>query len=110
MRQMMLSEMNRPLLNPSVETADENRLSQQAIKVCDLFLNGNGGYRAVWTNELSKNACQYCARISEIRRWLMKKGLTLDITDRDKFGNHRYVVREFEGSNYQRLLRKKGLA
>ena len=107
-RQLMLSEL---LLNPSVPAADQKRLSKQAIKIWRLFdPNGDGHYLSVWTPELRAVAAQYQSRLSELRAWLAKYGLTIDKIRRSERGNYKYEVREFEGSNYQRLLRKKGLA
>lgn len=108
MRQMLLSELSGLLLNPSVETADETRLSKQAICVWGLFSNGTGRYRPVWTQELRAAAAQYSARLWEIRNWLKDFGLTIDCVERDSYGNHKFIVTELAGSNYERLLRRKG--
>lgn len=104
-RQMLLSEL---LLNASVTGADEKRLSAQAIRIWELFDNGNGGYRAVWTNELRTAAPQYNARLWEVRNWLKDSGLTIDITKKGDNGNCKYQIVELEGSNYERLLKKRG--
>lgn len=107
MRQMMLGEL---LLNPSVPAEDERRLSAQAVRVWQLFVDEQNDFRQVTTNQLRAEAAQYNARLNEIRTWLKDSGLTIDIVAKDLYGGYRYEVREFEGSKYQRLLRKRGLA
>ncbi len=108
MHQMSFNEL---LLNPSVQPEDAKRLSAQAERIWRLFCpDGSGHYMAVWTSELQKIAYQYCARINELRCWLLRYGLTIDLVSRSKNGNCCYKVVTFEGSNYQRLLRRKGLA
>jgi len=108
MRQLLLSELT---LNPSIPAEDERRLSRQAEAVWKLFCPGEvSHYQAVWTNQLVRCAVQYSARINCLRAWLRGYGLTIDLTGSDGSGNNRYEVKEFEGSNYQRLLKKKGLA
>jgi len=108
MRQLCFDEL---LLNPSVHDKDSDRLSKQAVKIWELFCpDGPGHYVSVWTSELAKIALQYGARLNELRHWLMGFGLTIDCRENDSHGNHKYIVTSFKGSNYQRLLRKKGLA
>ena len=97
---MMLSEIP---LNPSVKEKDELRLSRQAKEIYDLLQLG-----PVTTSEAAIIACQYNARINEIRHALMEKGLTVDLTE-GTGGNNTYEIVEFEGSNYQKHLKKKGL-
>lgn len=104
---MLLTEL---MLNPSVKPEDETRLSQQAIRVWQLFCDGRNTYRPVWTSALRAVAAQYNARINEIRTWLRTYGLTIDNTGTNGNGDHEYRVREFEGSNYQKVLRRRGLA
>jgi len=107
MKQMMLTELR---LNPSVPTADEKRLSKQALKIWALFCpDGGTHYVAVWTEEMRKIAAQYQARLSELRAWLAEAGLTIDRTQKSERGNHKYIVRELRGSNYERLLKKRGV-
>jgi len=107
MRQMMLTEI---LLNPSVKAADEPRLSAQALKIWKLFcLDGDSHYVAVWTSQLVRCACQYHARLNDLRNWLMPHGLTIDNIGSDGRGNHKYEVRELAGSNYEKRLKKRGL-
>lgn len=100
-RQLMLAEI---LLNPSVKEKDELRLSKQAKEIYDLLQLG-----PVTTWELSIIACQYNARVNEIRQALMPLGLTVDLTEEGEGGNNKYEIVEFEGSKYQAHLRKKGL-
>lgn len=99
-RQMHLSEI---LLNPSVEEKDELRLSRQAKEIYGLLQLGPAR-----TSELNVIACQYNARINEIRQALMPLGLTVDLTKQGDGGNNEYEIVEFEGSKYQAHLRKEG--
>lgn len=109
MRQMLLTELDSLLLNPSVTDEDIGRLSAQAVKVWGLFSNGSGRYRAVWTNELRAAAAQYSARLWEVRNYLKDFGLTIDCVDRDSHGNHKFVVTDLEGSRYAKLLKRRGV-
>jgi len=111
MRQLLLSELDGFLLNPSVEDSDIPRLSAQAEKIWRLFCpDGPGHYVKVTTIELAKVALQYGARLNELRHYLMGFGLTIDCRDRDSHGNHKYIVTELAGSNYEKLLKRRGLA
>lgn len=100
-------------LNPSVDRQAADRLGRQQRTIWRLFERRESGrvrYVPVSTNQLRQAAAQYCARINELRTWLRNYNLTIDKTRHDRFGNHTYVVRDFEGSQYQQLLQKKGLA
>lgn len=105
MRQLCFDEL---LLNPSVSDKDLPRLSKQSEGIWEIFCAGPNRYRPVWTSQLRIAAAQYFARINELRTWLRRYGLTIDVTGKNDNGNHRYEVRTFEGSNYQRLLLKRG--
>jgi len=90
--------------NPSVEKEDEIRLSRQAAEIYNLFTLG-----PVRTGELAAIACQYNARINEIRKYLRPKGKTVDMTEKDPGGNNKYEIVDFHGSNYQQTLMKRGM-
>lgn len=96
---MLLTEI---LLNPSVEEKDELRLSNQAKEIYDLLQLG-----PVTTSEAATIACQYNARINEIRQALMPLGLAVDETNGEG-GNNKYEIVNFEGSKYKAHLRKTG--
>jgi len=99
-RQMLFTEI---LLNPSVKTADEKRLSKQARKIYQLLRAG-----PAWTNQLCSVARQYNARIYELRQWLAPQGLTIDkIGKPDIYGNCRYEIVELNGSQYAKILSKR---
>lgn len=100
-RQLLLTEI---LVNPSVETEDEMRLSNQAKEIYGLLQLG-----PVTTSELAAIACQYNARVNEIRRALLEKGLTIDLTEKGEGGNNKYEIVNFEGSKYEAHLKKEGL-
>ena len=100
-RQMMLAEIP---LNPSVRAKDELRLSKQAREVYEKLQTG-----PLTTGELSDIACQYNARLNEIRHTLQPLGLTVDLVKEGNNGNNEYAIVEFEGSNYQKHLQKRGL-
>lgn len=100
------------LLNPSVQQADEKRLSGQTKRIWELFELREGGtthYRKVWTSEMVHIARQYQARLYEIRQWLMRFGLTVERTGKRGPGDYRYEVRNLKGSRYEKLLKKRGL-
>jgi len=92
------------LLNPSVPADEELRLSVQALKIWGIFRRG----LPVFTSQLSKVACQYNARLNEVRQALMKFDLTIDLTHKSRFGNNTYEIVRFQGSKYQKHLREIG--
>ena len=107
MRQMNFNEL---LLNSSVQDEDSTRLSRQAEKIWRLFCPGDPGhYVKVTTLELAKVALQYGSRLNELRQYLMGFGLTIDCRERESNGNHKYIVTEFAGSRYEKLLKRRGV-
>ena len=81
-------------LNPSVETADENRLSAQAREIYHILILENQQTRKlnrISTSELSSMACQYNARIWEIRRHLEKRGFTV-VCEKGEGGENWYQI------------------
>ena len=91
------------LLNPSVKSQDEIRLSKQAQKIYKLLLRGE-----VFTSQMAVIACQYNARLSEIRIALLPFNKTVDLIFEDPTGNNAYKIVQFEGSKYQEHLRNLG--
>jgi len=86
------------LLNPSVETADENRLSAQARDIYHILASENQQTRKfnrMSTVELASMACQYNARIFEIRRHLEKKGFTV-FCEKGEGGENWYYITTIE--------------
>ena len=98
------------LLNPSVRAEDEKRLSKQARKILTLLLERSALGLTVDTSELNAIACQYNARIFEIRCYLAKYGDFVDKvgTDKHRPGVNHYQIVPFEDSTFagkERFLR-----
>lgn len=88
-------------LNPSVKEADELRLSKQAWQIYNLLQIG-----PVTTWELSSIACQYGARISEIRHALKPLGLMIDEIEGHNGGNIYKIVALKESIFWQKVKDK----
>jgi hypothetical protein len=73
-------------LNPSVKPEDKKRLSNQAQAIYVRLQQG-----PATTGELSAIACQYCARVNEVRHYLVKQGKMIDEV-RGKSGNNLYQI------------------
>jgi len=89
--------------NRTVPEAETARLKKQTVAI----------YRALqagpkWTFELLKIACQYNARIKELRDWLAEFGMTIDAIEHEQSGNNLYKITELHGSGYQASLMAKG--
>jgi hypothetical protein len=69
-------------LNPTVQPEDEERLSAQAERLLALFQQRRREGLTVHTGEMRDIACQYNARLYEIRRRLVKEGLCVDLVKR----------------------------
>jgi len=93
---------DRPAVNITAPKADEKRLGRQALAIYNHLRAG-----PVWVSQMVLIARQYNSRIKEIRDWLSKEGLTIDLVDKKANGDTCYVIRPFYGSNYQRYLMKK---
>jgi hypothetical protein len=89
-------------VNPTVQNAELPRLKRQAIAIYKLLQRG-----PLYTNQLRQLASQYNARIKELRAWLRKFGMTIDLTQRRPDGNNRYELRPYFGSHYQQTLLQK---
>jgi len=98
-RQMLLTEIT---LNPSVKEKDELRLSRQALEIYNLLKLG-----PVTTQQAASIACQYNARINEIRHALKFFGLMVDkIEGRD--GGNIYQIVTLEKSTFWKEIKQKG--
>jgi hypothetical protein len=93
-----------PQLNRTVPAAAAPRLKSQTQYIYRLLKAG-----PVTTNQLRSIACQYNARISELRKYLREFGQTIDCIGRAKDGNNTYALRAFAGSNYQAELMAKSV-
>lgn len=89
------------LLNPSVEEKDVLRLSNQAQKIYGLLLKG-----PVRTTQLVSVACQYCARLNELRHALVRVGMMVD-EQKGKDGNNKYEIVSLDVSTFWRKVKQK---
>ena len=85
-RQLLLTDLE-ILNNPSVNAQDEIRLSNQAYAILRLLQKG-----PVTTSQLAEVACQYNARIFEVRQALRPLGLDVKLTQRNPNGNNVYEI------------------
>jgi hypothetical protein len=86
-------------VNRSVAESDRPRLCRQALVIYRRLQAGS-----ITTDELSRLAAQYNARLKEIRNWLRPQGLTVDIAFHSDTGNNHYEIRPFHGSRYEAEL------
>lgn len=98
-RQMLLCEIP---LNPSVKAEDELRLSRQALELYNLLTLG-----PVRTSEAAAIACQYNARINEIRHAIFKLGLMVDEIP-GQGGDNIYKIVNLEQSTFFKNVKAKG--
>lgn len=99
MDQMTFENLN---CNRTVPDADCRRLKRQAVEIYEALAAG-----PKWTFELLRIACQYNARIKELRDWLAEFGLTIDCIEHDSGGNNLYKITDLHGSNYQQMQMAK---
>lgn len=97
-RQMTIAEI---LLNPSVKEKDELRLSKQAKEIHGLLQLGPAR-----TSELNAIACQYNARINEIRHAIVHQGLIVDEIE-GKGGENSYKIVNLEDSTFWKQVKEK---
>jgi len=88
------------LLNPSVHSEDEGRLSRQAKGILELFLEGRQKGRLVSTAELADIGLQYSARVHEVRRYLVPRGFCVDLLKRGPGGMNWYAMVPLAESNF----------
>jgi hypothetical protein len=84
------------LLNPSVVTADELRLSRQGRRMYALFSGGG----LVSNTELARLARQYGARLYELRRVLIPLGWCIDAISKTRGGVVFYKLVRLEQSDF----------
>ena len=89
------------LLNPSVKERDGLRLSRQARRIYALLQRG-----PVKTSELVAIACQYSARIFEIRKALAPLGLMIDEVTGEG-GQNKYRIVELAQSTFWKKVEQK---
>jgi hypothetical protein len=83
------------LLNPSVATGDELRLSHQGRAMYRLFVGG----RVVSNTELARIGRQYGARLWELRRALVPIGFCIDLI-KSRGGVCFYQMRQLSESSF----------
>ena len=88
-----------PVPNPSAPVEIRPRLKRQTEAIYAALKRG-----PLWTNDLRSMVAQYNARVRELRTWLAKSGMTVDMTFKGKDGNNRYELRALAGSRYQAEL------
>lgn len=88
--------------NPSAPVEIRPRFKRQAQAIYAALKRG-----PLWTNDLRSMVAQYNARIRELRTWLAKSGMTVDMTAKGKDGNNRYEIKPFAGSRYEAELMAK---
>lgn len=89
-------------VNRTVEIVELPRLKRQAMAIYHLLREG-----PVYTSQLRQMACQYNARIKELRKRLQEFDMTIDLVHRACDGNNRYELRAYHGSRYQQTLLAK---
>ena len=62
--------------DPNTRDADDDRLAGQNLEIYDLMIE----HAVVSNKQLSAIALKYTSRISDIRRWLEKRGQTIKCT------------------------------
>lgn len=90
------------LANSSVKREDKLRLTRQASKIYRSLQQG-----PMRTSELAAIACQYCARINELRHAIIKVGLMIDET-KGEGGENQYRIVPIEESTFWRKIINKG--
>ena len=80
------------LLNPSVHSEDEGRLSRQAKGILGLFIRARQEGQLVANTDMMEIACQYSARLWEIRRYLVPHGFCVDLVRRGSTGLNWYSM------------------
>ena len=89
------------LMNPSVEGKDVLRLSKQTKIIYELLQKG-----PVRTTQLVAIACQYSARLNEVRHAVVKVGLMVD-EKKGTGGNNEYQIVSLEASTFWKKVKEK---
>jgi hypothetical protein len=95
------------MLNPSVEKADEKRLTTLSRQMIRVFREAFSKKRTVSTSELVAISAQYNSRVWEIRRWLVPQGFCIDLVKRGPAGENQYSVVRIEKSTFYRKHKEK---
>jgi hypothetical protein len=95
------------MLNPSVERADESRLSHQGRKVLALFREAYRKGQTVSTVQLMEISAQYQGRVFECRRWLVCQGYCIDLVKRGRDGLNHYAVVPLAKSTFYKSHKAK---
>lgn len=95
------------MLNPSVEKADEKRLTQLSRQMLRVFREAYRKNRHVSTSELVAISAQYNSRVWEIRRWLVGQGFCIDLVKRGQNGENYYSVVRIESSTFYKKHKDK---
>jgi hypothetical protein len=96
------------LLNPSVRAEDENRLSRQARDILGLFRARAAVGLVVSTIDLAGIACQYNARLYEVRRYLVKhEGQCIDLVRKGEGGVNYYKIVPCELSTFYKAHKER---
>ena len=89
------------LLNPSVKDEDIERLSAQAQEIYRRLEKG-----ILTTGDANSIACQYSARINEIRHALVKHNQMIDCVPGDGGNNYFKIVPLNESTFWKYVIRK----
>jgi hypothetical protein len=95
------------LLNPSVEVEDERRLSRQAREMYLLFVARYRIGLVVSTSDLREIAAQYNARLYEVRRALVARGLCIDLVRKGMGGQNYYAIVALAESTFYKKHKDK---
>jgi len=90
------------LLNPSVKDIEQELLNAQAWELYGLLKLG-----PVTTSKAAAKACQYNARINEIRHALFKIGKMIDMVEGDG-GENSYIIVPLEKSTFWEKVKSRG--
>ena len=94
-------------LNPSVAREDEPRLSGQAQRMLQLFLRARDRGEEISTLQLAEVGLQPQARLYECRRFLVRRGLCIDLVARGRDGVNWYAIRPLAKSEFYRRHRDR---
>ena len=100
-----------PLLNPSVEEIDEERLAKHVIQLFRLFrARHKAGCQVSTIDLMADGKAQYNARLYELRRGLIPQGWCIDKVKRGENGNNYYSLVPNSESEFYKKLKEKGEA
>jgi hypothetical protein len=97
------------LLNPSVPDAEQLRLSRQGHRMYRLFAASHKMGTKVSTESLMEIACQYSARLNELRHALIPLGWCIDMVRKGSGGNNYFKLVRLGESSYYKNRHERGL-